>query len=260
MGPDARAPCGGAHGRGRTASPTTPAAGGRIAQAEQRERQRLATILHDHLQQLLVGAKFNLNILNGQTGDAEMRESLRHVDELLDQSLTTSRSLTVELSPPILHEGTFSQVLQWLGRWAKDKHALSVDVQTDEQIDLKDKNVRILLFQAIRELLLNVRKHAKVDNACIQMKHDGKHIEILVTDEGEGFDSTCKDRLETKGNGTGSGFGLFSIAERLELLSGCMEVHSRPGEGTRVRLVAPREASVLEPDIETVRSLIGEPK
>jgi PAS domain S-box-containing protein len=218
---------------------------GELTQAEQKERQRLATILHDHLQQLLVGAKFHLNILHSQTTDAPVREGLRHVDDLLDQSLTTSRSLTVELSPPILYEGTFAQVLQWLARWAREKHALAVDVRADEQVNVQDRSVRALLFQAIRELLLNVRKHAKVNKACIWMKRNGRQMEIVVADEGAGFDPAARHR-DSHGNGSGSGFGLFSIGERLELLAGRMEVASCPGQGTRVRLVAPLEASAPE--------------
>lgn len=216
---------------------------GELTQAEQRERQRLATILHDGLQQLLVGAKFHVDIVRSQATDARVREGLGDVDKLLDESLKTSRSLTAELSPPILREGTFMQVLHWLARWAKEKHALTVEVRGDERVDPQDHGVRILLFQAIRELLLNVRKHAKVDSACIHVRRDGGQIEIIVADDGVGFVPDGARPHASDGQGDGSGFGLFSIAERLELLAGRLEVTSRPGGGTRVRLIAPLEAS-----------------
>ena len=97
-----------------------------LTQVEQRERQQLATLLHDHLQQLLVGAKLRLRILRNQPLQEKHLQSLQQADELLDASLRTSRSLTAELSPPILHEGNLTQVLHWLGRWAKEKYGLTV--------------------------------------------------------------------------------------------------------------------------------------
>ncbi len=210
-----------------------------LTQAEQRERQQLAQILHDHLQQLLVGAKFNIGILRNQLNEAGQREALKQVDDLLSESLRTSRSLTAELSPPVLHEGSLAQVLEWLARWMQDKHGLRVEVEADEQVDPPTQEVRILLFQAVRELLLNIIKHAKVDRARIVMHQLGAdQIRILVADEGAGFDPS-QSRTDPHESQSGSGFGLFSIRERLELLGGWMRIDSQAGQGTRIALTAP---------------------
>jgi CheY-like chemotaxis protein len=211
----------------------------KLTQAEHHERERLAQVLHDHLQQLLVGAKINLGVLRGRLGDCEHRQTLLQIDELLDQSLTASRSLTAELSPPILQETKLSRILQWLGRWAKETYGLTTQEELDERADLPVLEVRILLFQAVRELLLNIVKHAGTNQASIRMERlETDRVQIMVSDEGVGFDP-AQGRSQQAQSQTGTGLGLFSIRERLELLGGHMEIASRPGWGTQVTLVAP---------------------
>jgi PAS domain S-box-containing protein len=228
-----------------------------LTQAEQKERQRLAEVLHDHLQQLLVGAKFNLGILRGQTRNTQLRQSIEHVDDLLDQSLATSRSLTVELCPPVLREGDFAQVLYWLARWARDKHGLTVEVQVDEQANPAAEEIRVLLFQAVRELLLNVRKHAKVEHARLQMNLCGAdQVEIIVADDGVGFD--VSGQLQDSSGLSGSGFGLFSIRERVGLMRGTCQVDSSPGRGTRIRLLVPLSTAAAPGVAET--SQVSQPR
>ena len=161
-----------------------------LTRAEQHERSRVAGILHDHLQQLLVGAKFGTSVLRGQLGDESQRRALQKVDDLLNESLETSRNLTIELSPPILHEGTLAAALHWLASWMHDKHGLQVHLKTDETLDPQDEGVRILLFESVRELLFNIVKHAGTDSACATLERcDGEHLRIIVADAGPGFDA-----------------------------------------------------------------------
>lgn len=209
-----------------------------LTQTEHRERQQLAKTLHDHLQQLLVGAKFNLNILRGQIQDNDQRGSLDQVNELLDESVSASRSLTQDISPPVLRDGTLTQILQWLCRWADEKHHLTVRASTDDTVDTQSQEIRVLLFQAVRELLTNVIRHAKVDGATITMDRPGAdQIQIIVSDEGVGFDPAAlkPDQADKSANG----FGLFSIRQQLELLGGRMQIDSKPGMGTHITLLAP---------------------
>ena len=207
-----------------------------LTRAEQKERQRLAEILHDHLQQLLVGTKFHLGILRGELKGSQQRELLKQVDNLLDESLDASRSLTLDLCPPILQQGTMPQVLTWLGKWFDAKHGLAVEVRVEEEANPLAQEVRVLLFQAVRELLFNVVKHAKVRQASVELaRADNGQIKVVVSDAGEGFDPSRPqvDRHE------GSGFGLFNIRERLDWLGGSLEIRSAPGQGTRATLIAP---------------------
>ena len=207
-----------------------------LSQTEQRERRRLAEILHDHLQQLLVGARYSVSMLQSEVRQANLLEPVHQIDDLLLQSLEVSRTLTAELNPPVLNEGGLLKGLQWLTDWMRDKHGLHVDLRADSQCDPPSREVTLLLFQSVRELLFNVRKHAGVDHAEVALSQpDGDHIRIVVKDNGVGFDS----RQTPATGAAGNGFGLVSVRERLELLDGCLAVESKPGAGTRITLESP---------------------
>jgi PAS domain S-box-containing protein len=211
-----------------------------LTQAEERERRRLAQMLHDHLQQLLVGAKLHAIAARDQTENPHTAVAVQQVVALVEQSLAASRALTVELSPPVLYEGTLATALAWLARWVQERHGLTVTTELDPHAEPAGDDVRILLFQSARELLFNVVKHAHAPQASLQMRLvDHSAIELTVTDEGVGFHvSPTDDAL-----GAPSGFGLFSIRERLLLLGGRMEMASSPQQGTRVTLYAPATPS-----------------
>jgi CheY-like chemotaxis protein len=207
-----------------------------LTEAEQRERRRLAQLLHDHLQQLLIGAQMHLGMAKDDLDDEALLQPLNRVGELLSESIDATRSLAAELSPPVLHELGLVAALQWLVGWMKEKHGLTITVDADDRAEPTAEIVRVLLFEIVRELLLNVVKHARCDHALIQATRDvDGHVEILVADAGVGYAPTAA----TPGAQTTDGFGLFSIGQRLKLLDGEMHVDSAPGKGTRVRLRAP---------------------
>ncbi len=208
-----------------------------LTQAEQRERRRVAAVLHDHLQQLLVAARLQVGVARK---GPDPRASLPSVDDLLSEALAATRSLTAELSPSILHTGRLSEALQWLAQWVADKHGLTVQVEADAAVDLPE-DVRTMLFQAARELLFNVVKHAGVERATLHLCCAGEgEARLTVADEGAGSDPTLFGQARADG-----GFGLHSIRERLELLGGRMEVDTTPGRGTRVTLVVPQPGETL---------------
>jgi len=202
--------------------------------AEDRERRRLAQFLHDDLQQLLVGAKYRLYRLSREF-PPEKQEGFAGVEELINQSIQASRSLTAELSPPILHEAGLAAGLDWLARWMKQVHDLRVEVEIDSDLKVEREDLRLFLFQAIRELLLNTVKHARTDSANLQVFHSNGRIKIIVEDQGVGFDPDEK----ASGNEKRDGFGLFSIRERAELLRGQLEIQSEPGKGARFTIEIP---------------------
>ncbi|RPI73743.1 MAG: histidine kinase, partial [Desulfobacteraceae bacterium] len=203
--------------------------------AEQRERQRLAKVLHDHLQQLLVAAKYRLAALNRHI-DPAVQQNAKEVGQLLDDSIRASRSLTAELSSPVFQEGGFSKALDWLAAWMADKHGLKVDLSLEPDLPLLAEDVKVLLFESIRELLFNTAKHAQAPAVTVQVRRtDPGTLHILVKDEGIGFDPT----QIKPGNKLGGGFGLFSIRERLALIGGKLEIESAPNQGSRFKLSAP---------------------
>lgn len=203
--------------------------------SEQRERTRLAKILHDNLQQLLIAAKFQIRVLNNHV-ESFVKETAEEVGCLLDESIRETRSVTSELSPPVLHKGDLPAGLEWLARWMKDKHGLAVNLSVPKDAPPLDEAIKMLLFESARELLLNVVKHAHAESASVMLqRHGSERIQIIVSDNGSGFDT---GRLKGAGENE-EGFGLFSIRERIELIGGHMEVSSSPGFGSRFVLTVP---------------------
>jgi PAS domain S-box-containing protein len=202
-----------------------------LSQAEQRERRRLAQILHDHLQQLLVAAQLRMSRLQDMLRTGAEREAIRQIRELLRSSIQVSRNLTVDLSPPILEEAGLVPALEWLCRQFHEKYSLTVKLEAEPGASEAAHALRFFFFHAVRELLFNVVKHAGVDHAGLSAKIRDDKLRISVRDQGVGF------REEPAGEQRDR-FGLFSIRERLELLDGRLEVDSG-AHGTRVTMVAP---------------------
>jgi signal transduction histidine kinase/CheY-like chemotaxis protein len=203
--------------------------------AEQRERRRMAYVIHDHLQQLLVAAKFNLEILSKHSRE-DRKKTIESILDLLDQSIETSRSLTAELSPQILYQRGLSAAMKWLARWMLENYALSVEMEIDPEAVPLQEDVAVLIFQSVRELLFNVVKHAGTNSARVWLSKEGTDkLRIVVTDHGAGFDP---ERMR-KEAAQSTGFGIFTILERLEWMGGRLEVESRPGEGSTFTLIAP---------------------
>ncbi len=211
---------------------------------EQRERRRLAQVLHDNLQQKLVAAKMQVRLVQYKARNDELAQSLRGIDDLLDQSIRESRSLTIELSPPVLFDRGLVGGLEWLARQYVDKHMLPVTLDLDPKGEPADETVRIFLFQAARELLLNTVKHAQARSAQMRLTRlDGDRLRLTVSDDGQGFDPA-----QARRDNTLTGFGLFSIRERLELMGGRMEIVSSQGKGASmiIEIVAGRPQSAAE--------------
>lgn len=206
-----------------------------LSHSEQRERERLARVLHDNLQQLLVAAKLQLTAVRSRKPDERSQKAVDSTLDLLDQSLAASRALTVELSPTILYEGGLDAALPWLARQMETRHGLKVQTEINAAVPQDEAGVAFLLFSAVRELLLNVAKHAGVGSAHVKLERGkGDLVRIMVSDEGKGFDPA---RLMDSRDGA-TGLGLFGLQQRLEHIGGQCDVDSAPGGGTRVTLTA----------------------
>ncbi|MEO7098376.1 MAG: chemotaxis protein CheB [Luteolibacter sp.] len=202
---------------------------------EQRERKDMAHVLHDQLQQVLVAAKMRIESLDND--DRECRKAEREkLISLIDEALVNSRSLAVELSPPILVEG-LGPALVWLcSVWMKERHGMTVECEIDTTLDTRQEDMRILVFLATKELLFNVVKHSTVKEAIVELAmHDAEHLRVTVRDHGTGFDNGNKEIAHSS-----TGFGLMSIRERLEMLGGSLEIRSRRNHGVEATILAPR--------------------
>jgi PAS domain S-box-containing protein len=206
---------------------------------EERERRHLATVLHDHIAQLLVVAKGKFEKLQESTLYRSVAKPMEEIRRLIEESIRYTRSLVFELSPPILYELGFEPAMEWLAEHMEKQYGLAVAVEDDNKPKPLDNEARVLLFRAVRELLFNVLKHSQTDGARVCMRRAGEHLEVIVEDNGVGF---APDK-PSDSSGKIEGFGLFSIRERLNYFGGRMEIESIRGEVTRVTLTLP-----LQPD------------
>ena len=211
-----------------------------LGEAEQRERKRLAQILHDDLQQLLLAARMGLAKLR-RGGSNE--HAVDEVDELLDQCMGMSRELTTELSPPVVGWGTLGDVLRWLAALCNEKHGLDISVDVSEALPATSENQRTFFYQAVRELLMNAAKHAGGQKVRIAAEVEHGMLVVTVEDGGRGFHAK---RVE-KSLGRNQHFGLFGIHERAERLGGRLEIGNSPTGGARFRLVVPIEQAEPAP-------------
>jgi signal transduction histidine kinase len=207
----------------------------RLSVSEQQQRMRVAIELHDNLAQLLAICIVKLSVLRGNGASDTLDQELEYISHTLEQALAYTRSLASELSPPFeLSDYDLSYALQWVAS-RMEKHGLGVEISSDAVLAGLAPEVLRTVFESVRELLFNVVHHSGAHQAHISVRrHDGA-VRIEVADDGAGFDPSdgC---LELK---TGGGFGLFSIRERIAALGGGCEVHSSPGQGTRVVLSVP---------------------
>jgi PAS domain S-box-containing protein len=204
-----------------------------LSQTEDRERKRIADILHDDVQQTLAAARFHLNLLStGTRSPEESREILGQVKQMLKEAIERARSLSHELSP-VLYQVDLTETLRWLARHMHEKHGLTVQVEAHGSVDSSSECVKALLYKVAQELLFNIVKHSGIKEAVIRVRRMGRYICLVVIDRGRGF--------ETQGLEKTAGFGLLGIRERIQLLGGRMKIKSRPGMGCRLLIAIPDE-------------------
>ncbi len=204
-----------------------------LARTEEREQRRLADWLHDELQQVLVAAKMQIQLTHSAVKEPALRELLEKACHLVDESIGQSRSLTADLTPPILYHSGLVSGLEQLAHWFAEKHHLRVTVEPRADLQPENQEAAVVLFNAARELLFNVVKHAGVNEARVILSETDGRVQLSVEDQGAGFDAA---RLA---EGTRAGFGLLNMRERLHFIGGELEVQSAPGRGTRITLLAP---------------------
>jgi signal transduction histidine kinase len=207
--------------------------------AEEHERRRLAVELHDGLDQNLSLSEMKLSELLKSPQATGLKGPLREIRQLIIQANRQARSLTFQLSPAVLYDIGLSAALEWLAEQMHLRHGIKITVEDDEQVRSIQIEPRILLFRTIRELAINVVKHARASRAQVSIRLVDEDLRISIEDDGAGFDPA------TIGS-EGSGLGLFGIRERLSPLGGRLEIDSARGRGTRVTLIVPAQRVIGE--------------
>jgi signal transduction histidine kinase len=202
---------------------------------EDRERRRIATDLHDRIGQALSAIQMRIGLLRSSRSFSDPSEALDKLYALIDQTVQDTRSLTFEISPPVLYALGLEAALESLAEQFQKLHGLEVTVQDDGQPKPLDDDLSALLFRSVRELLFNVVKHTRAAQARISLRRDRDQLRIEVADDGPGFDPVQAMDDETRADS----FGLFSIRERLNAMGGYLQIDSAPGQGTQCILVVP---------------------
>lgn len=217
-----------------------------LSVAEERERHRVATRLHDDIGQTLSICQMQLEALR-YSAPPSVGESIGPIVDVLDQTIARTRTLTCELSPPVLYELGLSAAIQWLAEQVQAHSGISIEVEGDPGQAPLSADLRSLLFQVTRELLANVAKHSRARNATVAIVADGEAIQLSVADDGVGFNRPTV--LGTRGaKSKANSFGLFSIRERLRYFGGRLDVESGPGEGSRLTVIVP--VGTREPKVD----------
>ncbi len=203
--------------------------------AESRERRQIARDLHDDLGQVLAAARIRLAQLC-QDAREDVRQSALEVSSLVEQANQSMRSLAAQLAPAVLYELGLVPALEWLAEEVAGAFDLSVEIVDDQRPKPLSQEARSIVYRAVRELLINVAKHAGVAAARVNLSCDDGRLTVRVSDVGLGF------KLDDH-HGERRGLGLITVAERLSFVGGSFNVRSVPGDGTEATLHVP-----LDPD------------
>jgi len=206
-----------------------------LSRAEEHERRRIATDLHDQVAQTLALSKIKLNSLLHSGQISEEKDVLGEIIGHLTISIEEIRSLTFQLSPPILQEFGLAAALEWLSEEFQNKYAVQIRFRDDGRPKPLDEEIRGALYQMSRELLVNVIKHAQACNVFVDVTAHAGHVSICISDDGSGFDPASVLR---HGSTTNS-FGLLNVHHRMIHLGGKLIIESKSNHGTSAKLVLP---------------------
>jgi PAS domain S-box-containing protein len=201
-----------------------------LSLAEESERRRIATQIHDHIGQTLAITKIRLGALKDSC-DSGHTEPIDEIRSLIEKTIQYTKSLTFELSPPILYELGFEATIEWLSEQMQKLHYILFSCENDGKQKPLTREMSILLFQVVRELYMNIVKHSQAHQVVTHIQREGDRLVIQVEDDGIGFDSSSIDKHVT--------FGFFSIRERLKYLGGSLEIDTTPGKGTKITISSP---------------------
>lgn len=205
-----------------------------LSLSEARDRRAIASDLHDHIGQALAFIRMKVSGFRGETVFCGFEESTSEILALLDQTIQYTRTLTFQISPPVLYELGLGASLDWLAEQFTKKHHFKVETVIPRNIGRLPEEIEVFAFRSVQEILTNAVKHAKANRVQIKLGLVANNLEITAEDDGIGFTPRQTDSGPADG-----GFGLFSIRERLTHLGGSIQIDSAPGKGARLKLRIP---------------------
>jgi len=238
----------------------------RLSLSSERERRKIADELHNRVGQLLALVKMKLSALRsaergaksaGRGGPDEGTviagrelDALEELDRAVAEVIEQTRGLTYELCPPVLYRMGLAPALEWLveragGRYGMDcRFDSSVGEAEPLEGSPRSEEIKVFLYEAVRELMHNAAKHAQANVVWVRLRAEGGNLVVRVEDDGTGFDreAVLAPEAAASAGAHTEGFGLFSLGVRARHMGGTLEVESAPGQGTRARISVPVEA------------------
>ncbi len=203
-----------------------------LALTEQRERQAIATWLHDDIAQVLALVRMRLGFLRVTSDAEEQRRAIEEIDSLLAGAIQSTRDVNLELSPPILFEQGLPEAVSWAASRAREHYGFEASTAVEGAARTLDRDTEMIIFQAVKELLNNAGKYADAEHVTVNLCYEEGSVRVTIEDDGRGFDPDA-------GHSGGGGFGLLNIRERTEYLGGRLVIESRLGEGSKLTLHIP---------------------
>ena len=220
----------------------------RLADVQEDERRMLARELHDQIGQTLTGLQFSLKSLMDFVPE-EKKEVLENAQKMVSAVIAQTRDISISLHPAMLDDMGLQLTLLWHFDQYTSQTGIQVDFHQQGAIDQRfDSNIELAVFRIIQEALTNVARYAKVESVHVELNVHDELIQVLVIDQGEGFNLEKVDKRHT--------LGLYSIRERAAALGGLVSIHSAPQQGTRIQADIPLKG-MLERRRDDRNHLVG---
>ena len=213
-----------------------------LSLTEEREKKKIAAYIHDEIGQTLVAIKMKLSIMQKNLTDSDQVDKLNDVLVLLKKTISDSRHLTSELSPPFLDELGLDPSLEWLGNTIFKDTEINFEFFCDNETKTLNHETKFVAFHSVREALVNIMKHSNANCAKVISTIDDDCIHLIVEDDGVGFDvdKTTRQSLYS------DNFGLFNIRERIETIDGSLKINSCVDIGTKLEIILPISLNITQ--------------
>ena len=207
--------------------------------AQEEERQWIAIELHDRVAQVISALSLQLQVLPASNGGGDLRhQAMEPVVALAKQAIAETRQIMNELYPTTLEDLGIAIVIQNNLRQLKRDIGCRTDFQIG-QLPKLPQAVEVTLYRVCNEALSNVRTHSRAKNVHVHLEHTSPRINLVVEDDGLGFDAEDHMLYERVG-------GLLSMRRRVELMGGTLQVNSSPGGGTSIALQIPIDGAMYQ--------------
>lgn len=217
----------------------------RIVSAQERERQRIARELHDGTGQVLTGLGLGLKAAaEAATENPELASrQLTELKDLSARALQELRELIADLRPSVLDDMGLVPALKSQVQEFSQRAGVEASLMVDGQRRRLQPEIETVLFRITQEALTNVAKHAGAEHAMVRLIFDEESVQLIVTDDGHGFDP--KKALRAEG-AQRRAWGLLGMQERVALVGGACEIVSKSGVGSTVRVAVPTTVETVE--------------